>query len=109
MECTWNTETDKLTFQPNSFETQDRESLTKRQILRESSKIFDPLGLLSPLTVKAKIFMQSMWKQKLDWDEPLPDEFQAKWTSISRDLSLALETRFERYLHVGKQQSTLHV
>ena len=53
--------------------------------------------------------MQSMWKQKLDWDEHLPDELQAKWTSISRDLSLALETSFERYLHVGKQQSTLHV
>lgn len=33
---------------------------TKREVLRESSKVFDLLGLLSPISVKAKVFMQEL-------------------------------------------------
>ena len=44
------------------------------QILRDSAQICDPLGLLAPVTVKAKIMVQILWKRKLDWDEPLDQE-----------------------------------
>ena len=36
--------------------------VTKRYVLSESSKIFDPIGLLLPVTVKARIFMQDLWR-----------------------------------------------
>ncbi|GFS52748.1 uncharacterized protein TNCV_2995501 [Trichonephila clavipes] len=43
----WNTSNDTFGFQPSLELTPP---LTKRRILSESSKIFDPLGLLSPCT-----------------------------------------------------------
>ena len=39
--------------------------VTKREVLRESSKVFDPLGLLSPVTIKARVFMQTLWQHNV--------------------------------------------
>ncbi|GFT68105.1 uncharacterized protein TNCV_5003271 [Trichonephila clavipes] len=50
----WNSSNDTFGFQPSLELTPP---LTKRRILSESSKIFDPLGLLSPCTVFMKIFL----------------------------------------------------
>ena len=39
-----------------------------------AAKVFDPLGLLEPFTVKAKMMLQELWKQKVSWDSQLPDK-----------------------------------
>ena len=66
---------DTISFTPRNFLSRTSTSLvTKREILRDSAQIYDPLGLLAPVTVKAKILVQTMWKQKIDWDEPLDQE-----------------------------------
>ena len=44
---------------------------SKRNALALISSLFDPLGLLSPLSITGRIFMQSLWKLKINWDEPL--------------------------------------
>lgn len=48
------------------------ERITKRKLLSQIAAIFDPLGLLGPIIVKAKIIMQRLWKQKIEWDETVP-------------------------------------
>ena len=70
----WNTQTDTLSLTSKSSIPSITSLTTKREVLKESSKLFDPLGLLSPVTIKAKFFMQSLWQRNLDWDEPLSDE-----------------------------------
>ncbi|XP_071138753.1 uncharacterized protein [Mytilus edulis] len=109
----WNAKSDKLFYQSNMFEMDKKGKLTKRYILRQSSKIFDPLGLLSPVTVKAKIFMQSLWKLNLEWDEILPEDIQSKWILISRDLASSLETEIHRSTQTQNENNrnlpTLHV
>jgi len=47
--------------------------------------VFDPIGVLSPVTVKAKIF----WQQNLDWDEPLTSNAEKQWLSIAADIQNA--------------------
>jgi hypothetical protein len=54
----------------------DQYHLTKRNVLSDSSKIFDPLGLISCVTIVVKIIFQQLWKQSIDWDEPLPPDMQ---------------------------------
>ena len=44
---------------------------TKREALQFISKIYDPLGFLSPVTLNGKLFIQEQWQQELDWDETL--------------------------------------
>uniref|UniRef100_A0A0A9YD88 Pro-Pol polyprotein n=2 Tax=Lygus hesperus TaxID=30085 RepID=A0A0A9YD88_LYGHE len=59
---------------------------TKRSVLSTIAKIFDPLGLLGPVISKAKIAMQGLWRQELDWDEPLSNSFTKKWRIFCRTL-----------------------
>ncbi|KAM8702090.1 hypothetical protein ACLKA7_004951 [Drosophila subpalustris] len=40
--------------------------ITKRVVCSELAQIFDPLGLFAPVVVKAKIFMQRLWEDKLE-------------------------------------------
>ncbi|XP_062715106.1 uncharacterized protein LOC134291407 [Aedes albopictus] len=66
-------------------------TITKRVVLSDTARIFDPLGLLGPVTVQAKIFLQQLWKQKSDWDDALPETFQAFWNEFRRNAG-ALES-----------------
>ena len=50
------------------------------------SKIFNPLGIVAPVTIMAKLFVQGLWQQEFVWDEPLPDDMRTRWHSIMMNL-----------------------
>ena len=81
----WNTTTDMLSLSTRKLPAINT-SVTKREILQASSQIFDPLGWVTPVTVRAKILLQEIWQTKLTWDEPLPDMIMDKWIAILADL-----------------------
>ena len=60
---------------------------TKCKVLSLVSSVFDPLGWVSPLTVRGKIFLQTLWKEKIGWDQTLNTE-QVK---VIRDILLDLQ------------------
>lgn len=77
----WDKEKDHLAFSIEPIlDFLDRNCNTKRFILQASARIFDPLGLLSPVTVTAKLMFQELWELGVGWDAPLPEEVQAVWT-----------------------------
>ena len=45
---------------------------TRREILSITSSIFDPLGWIAPYTLKAKMVLQQLCRDKLDWDDTVP-------------------------------------
>ena len=47
----WNVKSDELSYQPRKIPATG--SVTKREILQQTSRVYDPLGLLSPVTVRA--------------------------------------------------------
>ncbi|GFU85414.1 integrase catalytic domain-containing protein [Trichonephila clavipes] len=77
----WNSSNYTFGFQPSLELTPP---LTKRRILSESSKIFDPLGLLSPCTVFMKTFYQILWLTKTDWDSPIPQQLTEDWLKFQK-------------------------
>ncbi|XP_044166852.1 uncharacterized protein LOC122950905 [Acropora millepora] len=48
--------------------------MTKRSLLSLASRMFDPMGLISPFTVRAKILFQELWRRGLEWDDPLDND-----------------------------------
>ncbi|XP_017797012.1 PREDICTED: uncharacterized protein LOC108578234 [Habropoda laboriosa] len=88
----WKPRKDYFTYRVNIINREAQE--TKRTMLSKIAQIFDPLGLLGPVVVRAKIFFQQFWKTSLDWDEAIPTDLFALWKDFVEDLSaLPLHSR----------------
>ena len=60
--------------------------MTKRSILKISGKIFDPLGLTSPITIQFKMLFQTICTNKFNWDNPLPNDLLKEWINLLEKL-----------------------
>ncbi|XP_045032691.1 uncharacterized protein LOC123474542 [Daphnia magna] len=81
---------------------------TKREMLAEIARIFDPLGFLLPTTTYAKVLFQQVWKmtrqnlndpskrEPLQWDEMLPDHVVKKWDLWRMELMHLEDVRVPR-------------
>ena len=83
---TWNLENETITLKrsDNILETARP---TKRNVLKELASVFDPLGLVSPVVLKGKVFLQSLWERHLDSHDGNNNEELACWLTIRSDFS----------------------
>ncbi|XP_062704113.1 uncharacterized protein LOC134286509 [Aedes albopictus] len=51
----------------------DLPAVTKRIVVSEMSQLFDPLGLLGPVVVIAKMFSQTLWAADLSWGSEISE------------------------------------
>nr|XP_044249579.1 uncharacterized protein LOC123002908 [Drosophila takahashii] len=77
-------------------------ALTKRILLSELAKIYDPLGLLAPTTVFLKILFQ-------EWNEELPPQLCTRWQQFVSQMHLLETCRIPRYISTPLQTMELHV
>ncbi|XP_078368252.1 uncharacterized protein LOC144652094 [Oculina patagonica] len=52
---------------------------TRRGILSQLAKIYDPLGLVSPTTLCGKLIFRDICERKLPWDVPIPIDLDKRW------------------------------
>ena len=97
----WNPSEDSIIYTVNLAESNNK--LTKRTILSQIAKLFDPLGLLGPVIVSAKIIIQDLWKAKLPWDETVPLSLQRPWVNYRDQLPLLNNIKFPRCITVSNQ------
>ncbi|KAG8176534.1 hypothetical protein JTE90_020368 [Oedothorax gibbosus] len=85
----WKPTTDTLNYKANISLTTT--ALTKRTVLSDISKFYDPFGWISPILVTGKILMQRLWLthkvmvETLNWDEELPAEIHQEWIKITNN------------------------
>lgn len=82
----WHPNEDYFSIKLNLRDFSFIKSLSKRLILSEIARIFDPLGFISPVVIKAKIMLQSTWEAKLDWDDPVPESLRKSFEEFYIDL-----------------------
>lgn len=90
----WHTITDELSVELQAILGSHDPVTTKRNVLQTTAKIFDPIGILGPLTTRAKILLQKMWKQNLKWDEALPDDLKHEWQTWCAEVKLCQNLYF---------------
>ncbi|CAK1595287.1 unnamed protein product [Parnassius mnemosyne] len=81
----WKPSSDTLHF-PIRVTQEPDVPITKRFIMSNSFKIFDPLDVLSPVIIVPKMMLQRIWKENLEWNQPLPSEIKKEWTKFTDNL-----------------------
>ena len=79
----WNAEMDTITFQKKSLVPSDSEKVTKRSVLSSVASVFDPTGLLTPVTIKARLYVSHLWQEMYGWDTELPPAESDTWRAIA--------------------------
>lgn len=76
----WDVDIDEIIF---NFPTTDpSKPITRRLVLSHLASLFDPLGLLSPCILPAKLIFQELWKLGHGWDDLLSPEDATRWATL---------------------------
>ncbi|XP_055623510.1 uncharacterized protein LOC129766935 [Toxorhynchites rutilus septentrionalis] len=102
----WEPETDQLRFDSQILPREDPS--TKRSILSDIARLFDPLGLIAPVVVRAKILMQELWSLACGWDDPVPNAILVKWQQFRHELPKIAVYRVDRYAFLPEATVELH-
>merc|ERR1712055_716694 len=90
-----------LPITPENVGEIDSALITLRVMTSQIYRIYDPLGLLSPITIKYKLLLQELSLAKLGWDDVLPEELDRKSRDVLKEMVLATTITFERALMRG--------
>jgi hypothetical protein len=72
------------------------------------ARIYDALGLLAPVIIRAKILLQRVWALKVDWDESLPSDLHSEWNRYYSQLPSLNNIRFPRKTIIKTANIELH-
>lgn len=78
------------------------EQPTKRFILSEVAKIFDPLGWLAPIIISMKLLVQDLWTNESDWDQIISDKNRKQWNEIQNQLKCIESIKINRWCQITK-------
>ena len=82
-----------------SIQIKEKEPVcTKRGVLSLMSSVYDPLGLVGPCILRAKMIFQDECRRGKGWDEPLSEDNKQRWLNWLRDLSELRHFKIERCL-----------
>ena len=79
----WKVHQDQLIFNPaDTVNLEMVVSLTKRSVVSAVSQFYDPLGILSPVIIMFKIFLQELTLAAMEWDQPLTGSLLERWKML---------------------------
>ena len=65
--------------------------VTKRGVLQTLASIYDPLGILSPITLQGKLLFRELCDRGLTWDHQLPEDLGSRWLQFCGNLPTKME------------------
>ena len=96
----WNAYDDTLTFDLSELSSTAMDlHPTKRNVVSVIGRFYDPLGYLSPVTIRFKTIFQRLCQARVDWDEDLPEALLKEWRLLIADLREAVPISIPRSYH----------
>jgi hypothetical protein len=93
---------------PKTFQIKTRLSKvksTKCGVQLGTASVWDPCGLVSPVTLPAKLLIQDIGKLKQQCDIELEGELKINWEMIWKEFELIRDLTFNRYVDMGNTLS----
>ena len=88
-----------LTVTVENFSTFDKNLLTPSNLLGIINRIYDPLGLIAPVTIRLRIAFRHVFKSysSIEWDTPLPPgQDRCRWLNLINILIHSQPITFRR-------------
>ena len=108
----WKPLLDKFSFTVSHMESDvNGAQFTKRQMLSDVAKVFDPLGWLTPVTLQLKHLLQKTSESRTDWDENLPKEISSAYLEWRFKLVCLQHLELDRFVLSANQSRdiALHI
>ena len=93
----WDKEEDKFTFKKENM-VGLLGAFSKRSCLKFITQLWDPIGLVSPVTTKFRIDLQGLWSLGYSWDKILPESIQQTWLENVQFINDILSFQFDHKL-----------
>ncbi|XP_061512596.1 uncharacterized protein LOC133393156 [Anopheles gambiae] len=93
---TWNPLEDWFSVSVPDFD--NPEGMTRRKLLSQLAKIFDPLGFFGPVITYAKLILREVGELQIDWDDSIPTEIDEKWRNFRTEMTSLREIRVPRWI-----------
>ena len=82
---------------PDTLHILDATKMTKRLALSALHSVYDPIGLVTPLTVRYKIMLRDLLQLKdVEWDDDLPPNLESRLRDILKIMVLIEDMEFPR-------------
>jgi len=78
-----------------------------RSVLRIFTRLFDPLGIISPFIIGIKNLFQLLCKDKVDWDQELEGHVLKRWKQFTKEFEALSNIKTPRYYYLGGQTPVL--
>ncbi|GBP95994.1 hypothetical protein EVAR_103913_1 [Eumeta japonica] len=88
-----------------SVDWQTREC-TKGNILLTVARFWVLMGYVAPVIPLAKLFIKSLWENKIDWDDTPPASFMVRWQQFENELPLLRDVHLPRHTRVNAHSVT---
>ncbi len=100
----WEIRSDTFTFSAST----EVKPYTRRGVLSTVNSVFDPLGLLAPVTIRGRALLRELTSELSEWDTPLPDDKLKKWESWRDSLQLLKELHVPRTYTLTSLSKAVH-
>lgn len=102
----WETAADELSF---NYKVKHEPPYTKLTLLKLYMSVFDPLGLLIPFIMSARILYRDLRREGVDWEEEVSATMEDEWKKWISQLVLLDEFRFPRSVDLDRERDQLAV
>ena len=83
--------------------------VNKRGILSTTSKFFDPLGIVGPVMVMAKLIFQDACRLEVGCDDVLPEDLERRWVKWLNEMAAVTDIKVDRCVYKSLEEETLSV